>query len=281
MKKSILAPLMFLMATAQAQTVTQSQIRHVATSLNHLTVFEYGESVTNVAIGDPDSFRIERQGDKVMVMPLRQGVSTNFFVWTPTRELTYELDPAGDVSKMDVLVRTDPSPKPRPVADAAAEPSDAEIRKIAALVLAQAMMGAENITHEPDKVAPDTVQVSLDQVYRSKDQLYIRYSVTNLSKAPYRLTAPDISAPSPTREPISLVSLRDRQISAHTLEAFSPRPGNSFSVVQSEVAQRDLAPGQKTTGVVSIRSAQGNPPQLYQLVFGFDGGKPIAVAAVL
>ena len=136
---------------AGAQTTSQSQIRHIETSLNHLTVLEFGESVTTLAIADPDSFQVERHDDKVFVKPLREGVSTNLFVWTASRELSYELDPAGQLAQMDVLVRTEPVPNPHTSAQASAEPSDAEIRKIASLVLTQAMMGIEDIVHEGGK----------------------------------------------------------------------------------------------------------------------------------
>src|SRR6185437_11124520 len=109
-------PILFLAlgaAAAGAQTTSQSQIRHVETSLNHLTVLEFGEPVTTLAIADPDSFQVERHDDKVFVKPLKDGVSTNLFVWTPSRELSYELDPAGQLAAMDVLVRTAPTPNAR------------------------------------------------------------------------------------------------------------------------------------------------------------------------
>jgi hypothetical protein len=61
-------------AAAGAQTTSQSQIRHIETSLNHLTVLEFGESVSTLAIADPDSFQVERHDDKVFVKPLREGV---------------------------------------------------------------------------------------------------------------------------------------------------------------------------------------------------------------
>ena len=54
-------------AAAGAQTTSQSQIRHIETSLNHLTVLEFGEAVTTLAIADPDSFQVERHDDKVFV----------------------------------------------------------------------------------------------------------------------------------------------------------------------------------------------------------------------
>ncbi len=147
---------------AGAQTTSQRQIRHIETSLNHLTVLEFGEPVTTLAIADPDSFQVERHDDKVFVKPLKDGVSTNLFIWTASREFSYELDPAGQLAAMDVLVRAAPVPNPHATANvAAAEPSDAEIRKIASLVLAQAMMGDEDIAHDPDEANERTASRSI------------------------------------------------------------------------------------------------------------------------
>jgi hypothetical protein len=268
-------------AAAAAQTTSQSQIRHIETSLNHLTVLEFGEPVTTLAIADPDSFQVERHDDKVFVKPLREGVSTNLFVWTVSRELSYELDPAGQLQAMDVLVRTEPASNPHTTAQAEAEPSDAEIRKIAALVLTQAMMGVEDIAHDSDKHTADRVQVSLDQVYRTKDRIYIRYSVANETKAPFRVTTPDVCAPLPTEQPISLLSLRDHQITSQTFEAFKVRQVSGLQVIEAESARRDLGPGEKTTGVLSIGNPTGNPPQIYQLTFGADQNGPLKIETVL
>jgi len=273
--------LMFPVAVAGAQTTSQSQIRHIETSLNHLTVLEFAESVTTLAIADPDSFQIERHDDKVFVKPLREGVSTNLFVWTASRELSYELDPAGQLSAMDVLVRTVPPPNPHTSAQAAAEPSDAEIRKIASLVLTQAMMGVEDIAHDADKHPADRVEVTLDQVFRAKDRIYIRYSVANQTKAPFRVTTPDVSAPLPTEQPVSLVSLRDHQITSRTFAAFKVKQGSNLPVMQAESVTRDLAPGEKTTGVISIGSSPATEPQIYQLSFGADQNGSLQVEAVL
>jgi hypothetical protein len=268
-------------AVAAAQTTSQSQIRHIETSLNHLTVLEFGEPVRTLAIADPDSFQVERHDDKVFVKPLREGVSTNLFVWTASRELSYELDPAGQLRAMDVLVRTEPASNPHTTAQAEAEPSDAEIRKIAALVLTQAMMGVEDIAHDSDKHTADRVQVSIDQVYRTKDRIYIRYSVANQTKAPFRVTTPDVSAQLPTEQPISLLSLRDHQITSQTFEAFKARQVSGLQVIEAESARRDLGPGEKTTGVLTIGSSTSNPPQIFQLSFGADQNGPLMVEAVL
>jgi Conjugal transfer protein len=281
MKMLITIPVALAVAVAGAQTTNQNQVRHVETALNHLTVLEFGEPVSTIAVADTESFRVEHHDDKVFIEPLREGVATNLFIWTESRQLTYELDPAGQLATMDVLIRTEPVPKSRSVVAASAEPSDVEIHKIASLVLAQAMMGVQDIARDGHRPVPDQVQVDLEQVYRAKDQLYIRYSITNQTKEPFRLTTPDVSAPLPTQLPIALLSLRNHQLSTQTFDAFKTKPGSSFTVVQTESMARDLAPGQKTTGVLSIGSSQGNPPQLFQFNFGSDQGKPLTVEAVL
>jgi len=281
MKTLMTIPLVLAVAAAGGQTINQSQIRHIETSLNHLTVLEFGEPVTTLAVADPDSFRVEHHDDKVFVMPLREKVSTDLFVWTASRQLSYELDPAGELATMDVLIRNEPPPDPHAKMRESAETSDVEIRKIAALVLAQTMMGAQVIAHDPVKLATGRVQIDIEQVYHSKDQIYIRYSVTNQTQTPFRLTTPDVSAPLPTQQPISLISLRNRQLSPQTFGAFKSKPGSSLVVVQAESVVHDLAPGQTTTAVVSIGSSQDNPPQLYQLNFGINQGRPLTVEAVL
>ncbi len=281
MKVLGIVSLALAVAAAGAQPTSQSQIRHIETSLNHLTVLEFGEPVTTLAIADPASFQVERHDDKVFVKPIKDGVSTNLFVWTSSRELSYELDPAGQLTAMDVLVRTAPAPNSRTTAEAATEPSDTEIRKIASLGLTQAMMGVEDIAHDPAKRTTDRVEVSLEQVYRAKDKLYIRYSVTNLSKSPFRVTTPDIDSPLPTAQPVSLLSLKDHQISSQTFASFKAKPGTDLPVLQGESMTQDLAPGEKTTGVISIGHGFGNAPQIFQLRFGADQGGPLVVQAVL
>ena len=267
-------------AAAGAQTTSQSQIRHIETSMNHLTVLEFGEPVTTLAIADPDSFQIERHGDKVFVKPLREGVSTNLFVWTASRELSYELDPAGQLAQMDVLVRTEPVHNPHTDTQASVDPSDAEIRKIASLVLAQAMLGVEDIVHDAEKPATGRVEVNLEQVYRAKDRIYIRYSVVNQTRAPFRVTTPDVYAPVPTEQPISLLSLRNHQITSRTFTAFKVNQVTGIDVMQAESGTRDLAPREKTTGVISIGVSTGNP-QIYHLTFGADQRGPLQIEAVL
>ena len=278
--KSLLSISLAFAAVAGAQTTSQNQIRHVQTSLNHLTVLEFGEPVTTLAVADPDSFKVERHDDKVFVMPLREKVATNLFVWTASRQLSYELDAAGQLTTMDVLIRTEPPAGAHLLAGTPVGSTGAEIRKIAAQVSTQTMMGVQDVVRDPTKAAAGHVQVELEQVYRTTDQLYIRYTVSNGTNAPFRLTTPDVSNPLATDQPVSLLSLRNHQLSAQTFGAFKAKPGSSLTIVQAETATTNLAPGQRTTGIVSVRSAEGNPPQFFQFSFGTVQGQPITAEAV-
>ena len=280
--KSLLTMILAISAAvAGAQTTGQGQIRHVETSTNHLTVLEFGEPVTTLAVGDGDSFQIERHEDKVFIKPLQQGVSTNLFVWTASRELSYELDPSGSLSSMDVLIRTDPAPNPRTDAHSDEELSEQKIHAIAAQVLTQTLAGAEDVVPESTKVEQNRVQVALEQVYRAGDQIYIRYSITNRTEAPYRATVPAVYAQAPGKNAVSLVSLRNHQLGPKTYASFKTHRGVALDVAQPESTPRDLAPGEKATGVIGIKGIDGNQPRLYQLNFGIDQNRPVTAEAVL
>jgi Conjugal transfer protein len=280
--KSLLTMILAISAAvAGAQTTGQGQIRHVETSMNHLTVLEFGEPVTTLAVGDGDSFQIERHEDKVFIKPLQQGVSTNLFVWTASRELSYELDPSGSLSSMDVLIRTDPAPNPRTDAHSDEELSEQEIHKIATLVLTQTLAGAEDVVQESSKAESNRVQVALEQVYRAGDQIYIRYSLTNRTEAPYRVTTPVVYAQTPGKNAVSLVSLRSHQLGRKTYASFKTHRGVALDVAQPESTPRDLAPDEKVTGVIGIKCTDGNQPRLYQLNFGIDQNRSVTAEAVL
>ena len=261
-------------ATAEAQTTGQGQIRHVETSINHLTVLEFGEPVTTLAIGDADSFQIERHEDKVFIKPLQPGVATNLFVRTASRELSYELDPSGSLASMDVSIHTDPTPNPRTNAQSNAELSEEKIHKIATLVLTQTLAGAEDIVQDSTKAERNRVQVSIEQIYRSGDQIYLRYSITNRTEAPFRVTTPAVYAQMPSQNTVSLASLCNHQLKSKTYASLKARRGVALDIALAESTPRDLAPGEKATGVIAIKGTDGNQSRLYQLNFGIINSGP-------
>jgi hypothetical protein len=279
MKYFLLAASTLCTLSAVAQTTNFNQIQHIQTALNHITVIDVGEPVVDIAIADRDSFQVERHDNKVFLMPLREGTATNLFIWTANRQLDYEIDPAGDLEKMNVLIRN----LPQPIAPMATStiPSDQQIQKITSMVLTEALIDTEPVSHDEKTSPADQVHVELTEVFRSKNQIYIRYTVSNPTKSPFRITPPDVYQPSPTQVPISLLSLKNHQLSAQTFAAFKAKQGASLSIVGAQSQVRDLDPGQKTTGVLTIRGSETNPPQLYQFEFGTSQSKPITVVAVL
>ena len=82
----------------ESETPSREHVVRVQTAMNHLTVIEVGEPVTTVAVGSPQSFKVERRDNKVFVQPLVESVSTNLFIWTSSTRLNYELVPCNQRS---------------------------------------------------------------------------------------------------------------------------------------------------------------------------------------
>jgi hypothetical protein len=251
--------------SAKAQNINFPDIPHIHTALNHLTVIDLGEPIQLVATADHDSFQIERAGDKVLLQPLKDGASTNLIVWTASRQVSYELDAPGNVAKMNVLVKNLPQPAP----SLSTARADIEREQIAAAAIKEAMLGAKEVTPEqPAKVSSASVRVSILRVLRTGDGTYLQYEIVNHSVAPFRVTTPSVAHLQPTQTPVSLLALRDRQLSVQTLSAFKAKPDGSMGAISGESQQADVAPGGTTTGYVVVHTFTGSAPEIYQLDFG-------------
>src|SRR3974390_1353170 len=97
----------------ERESSDRSQIIHLKTALNHLTVIELREPVTQVATGS-QSFKVEWRENKVFGQPSEGDTSTNLFIWTASERLNYELEPAGDVAGMDFAIDQIPLAQPKP-----------------------------------------------------------------------------------------------------------------------------------------------------------------------
>jgi hypothetical protein len=266
-----LACLFSLSAYAQQQPVTQ-----VHTAFNHLTVIEVGEPITMAAAGS-DAFEIERHANRVFVKPTRAGVSTNLFVWTEHGRSVYELQPAADVSKMDVLIGAAQTPSVSATAD---KLSDDDVSKVAEKVFSQTLLNAERINAVGLKTQKNRVNVKLEEVVRGKDEIYVRYQVTNLSAAPYRIVAPEASVLTTNESaPLSLPAVNSQLGTAYIDRLPTPNR-QPIEVLHSEVGEEDVAPGKTSAGVLAIKT-KDSTPTLYQFVFGSDKVSPVMAQAVL
>lgn len=256
---------------AQQQPVTK-----IHTALNHLTVIELSESVTMAAAGS-DAFEIKRHGNRVFIEPLRADVDTNLFLWTADEEKVYELESAGEVNAMDVLV----APKPQPKSSlSASELHDSEIQKTADMVMTKALLQTQQVSQSDTKRAHNGVNIRIEAVASAKDALYIRYTVINNGKTPYRVSDLEVEQLRPAQPPFAVRSYLNAQLSEKTLQKMGSYQSTGVTVVHGEIAQRDVAPGSAVTGVVAIRVSSSDP-QLYRLIFGRDGERSITAAAVL
>ncbi|MDE3103860.1 MAG: TrbG/VirB9 family P-type conjugative transfer protein [Acidobacteriota bacterium] len=278
MNRFLLAGMALFAFSAKAQNINFSDVQHIHTSLNHLTVIDLGEPIQFIAAADPDSFQIERVGDKVLLQPLKEGASTNLILWTASRQVSYELDAPGDTARMNVLVRSLPTS-----VHAGTETSSAKERQeIAATATTQAMLGAQDIVaDQPSKSPSNTVAVSLVRILHTSEGTYLQYQVVNHSTTPFRVTTPAVTQLTPTQTSVSLVALRNHQLSSQTLGSFKAKSNGASVVLAGQMQQSDVQPGTSTSGFVLIRAVNGSTPEIFHLDFGSTTSGPIVLAVVI
>jgi hypothetical protein len=250
----------------------RGEVVHVATSLDHLTVLEFGEPVTMAAAGSP-AFQIERHEDKVFIKPLKPSAATDLFVWTASRRFTYELEPPGEVKDMNFAV-DNPAPAPKPVKE-----SHAQMDEIADMMLTRAFLGIERINNTYIKDTKGRMTVRIDHVFRSQSTLYIQYSIHNLTDRPYRIVALGVSELTALRPSMSVDSLTHTQLNQQALRKLGELKQRSVTVAHAEAQQADLQPGQESQGIVAIRE-QVRTPTVLQLTFGPEGKHPVEAVLV-
>jgi len=250
-----------LIAAAASQDNKSNTVR-VATALNHLTVLEFQEPVTLVAAGGSD-FQIERQENKVFIKPLKSDVSTNLFVWTASRRFSYELEPPGEVKNMNFAIDN---------AVTAAKPAvdpQAQVDQLADMMLTRAFLGSEPIDSARVPVTKNRVTLRVEQVFRTKNSLYVHYSIENGTKNTYQVKAPNAYQLKVSRPAVSLPGLRGRQLDEQTVRKLRDTKEFALPIGHAEANPEVLSPGESANGIVAIRKDLDSPA-VVQLVF--DGG---------
>lgn len=249
-----------------------SEVIHVATALDHLTVLEFGEPVIMAAAGSP-AFQIERHEDKVFIKPLKAGVSTDLFVWTASRRFAYELEPPGEVKNMNFAVDSHiPTIKPAP-------DSKEQINDIADMMFTRAFLGAERVDSASIKDAKDRITVRIEHVFQSRNTLYIHYSIRNQSARPYRVTTPVVAAALAPQATISVMSFHHVQLDNTVLRKLGQLRERPLTLARAESQKEDIQEGEETQGVVAIRE-QFAGPTIFQLTFGPVGSHKVQATMV-
>lgn len=252
-------------SSQQSGTANPNTVVHVSTALNHLTVLEFHEPVTMAAAGSSD-FQIERESNKVFIKPVKSGASTDLFVWTASRRFSYELEIAQEVRDMNFAIDS-AQPVPLPTKLAAGSDTD----QGADVVLTRALFGAEEIKERNPQKVKGHVSVRVEQVFRTRSTVYVRYTIENHSPLFYRVSAPQAYQLTLDNSPIALTSLVRTQLDRTALEELGETQEIALPVAKAEAEAEDLHPGETTQGVVPIRQDLKSPA-IVRLVFG-DGVK--------
>ena len=270
----------------ETATPSREHVVQVQTAMNHLTVIEVGEPVTTVAVGSPQSFKVERRENKVFIQPLVENVSTNLFIWTASTRLSYELVPAiGDAGQMDFAIdyRQQQAQvqvtQPKPSEPAAAVPA----------VPGEMLLNSTPVRLAGVAVAPKaSLGVLIRDVYRRQDEVFIRYSIENRSSHTFRTGQPSAVSLSGLRFDQSLWAFQNSQLGvkvASRLKADdAPIP---VKITHSEPGIAEVAPGEARLGVLAVELPRSKPdakaaqPTVLQIVFPVDHSGNLTATLVL
>ncbi len=285
MKIRMALALLAACGVVRAQTITHQRINpntvtRVATALNHISLIEMPEPITNAAIGSED-FRIEWHGNTVALKPLRQGQSTNLFIWTEHGQSSYEiLAPAEVATAAFVIDQTENRSLAPKQAEAQIRVDETEIQKAADALIAQTMLQSAPVNSRGVKDAKDHVNVRISEIVRDKDALYIRYVVSNPGQHPYRLSDPAVVTFVPTSPGIVISALKGKQLSSQKLTEIGTGSMTAVPVRETRLSSRDVNPGQSVEGVLCFKQTE-DKPQIYRFVFANDLNHQVDATAVL
>lgn len=231
------------------------------------------EPVTQAAAGS-SAFSIEWRGDKVLIKPMKSGVSTDLFVWTQSQRFTYELDPPGDVKNMNFVV-DNPAQVPKPIRDTTAE----QMNAVADMALSNVFLGCDKIAHSDVRKEKKGVLIRIENVYQSSNSLYIGYTIANGTDKHYRVTMPTVRELKPETSGISFVNLRRVQLDPRAIEKLGRTTPVFLAVASATVRQEDLQPGEETRGVIVLRQ-QFSAPIVLEVAFANAGDRRVSSAFV-
>jgi hypothetical protein len=265
MKKTLLALVVIALA-ATGQTINteksdRSKVIRVQTLVNHLSIIELAEPVTEVAAGS-SSYKVEWRGNKVFVQPLEPEATTNLFIWTASGRLNYELVAVSAAADAEFAIDQEPGkaatpPPPPPTVD----PIAAQQAK-----LASRMLFASIPVRLSGELQRGRVQVLIKDMYQSENKLYVRYAIQNDGRTAYQPSTPDVFTLRSPHAPSSLIALKGSQLAGIKVTANGELP---TKVVDSEVHASIVPPGSTTYGLVSFEAPKSSGP-LSPSVIRFD-----------
>ena len=264
-----------------SQTPARDRVVRVQTALNHLTVIEVAEPVTTVAVGSPQAFKVERRENKVFIQPLQENVATNLFIWTATTRLNYELVAAiSDAGQMDFAIDYQ-----QPKREAELQPAPLPPKPQSALPTDMLLHGTPVKLVGFARSKQPHVDITIRDIYRTENQLFIRYAIENRSKSPYQPSTPHVVSLRSPQCDRSLTTLANSQLGDEYLPHLRSDGTVAMSIVHAETPIANILPGSSGVGVVAVQLPKADDPRpvgtptVLRMVFPGDG--PHAVIATL
>jgi hypothetical protein len=246
----------------ETENTDRKQIIHLRTALDHLTVIELDEPVLQVASGSP-SFKVEWRENKVFIQPTEADTRTNLFIWTAGQRLNYELEPAGAVTDMDFAVDQTPL-HPNPTVSLSTQPQPVQP------TISDLLLEAQPVRTQPKQNGSKPVEVWISDLYEKEGHLLVRYTVFNRGTETYSVNAPQVFQLDGVRAKQSLYSLTNSQLSDKQASKLKINRRVPVKVLEQDVQLEKVAPGEQTTGLVSLEMASSSEPTV--LSFQFPAG---------
>jgi hypothetical protein len=286
--RPLIFPVIFVTLTVcptQAQVVQKSktengQIIQVRTALNHLTLIEIDEPVTEAAAGSP-AFRIERRGNKVFIQPLEEGAATNLFIWTTSnKRFNYALVAPGPITELHFAIDQASDPAAKTAAVSKPLPTPLDIGHI----VTKTLLDSVPVRYLSQKRSRDRVDILLSDLLKlDLGRVYIRYSVQNNTSRPYKLKMPDVVAMKSPQTVVPLVRLLNTQLSRKETKRIRQSGTLPVEVFYSENNAEEIGAGKSTTGVIGIASPVSplKGATILQFNFNPDHKQPVSATLVL
>jgi|GEM_PF-333487 len=250
-------------------------ITRVETAKDHLTVIELGEPVTMVAVGNQSAFLVERRGNKVFVKPTEEGAQTNLFIWTGTGRYAYELIPAKTVAEMHFAIDQE---SPIAMASVPAAAPEMPLPPLPPAMLTQ----ATPVSLFGERETRGRVEVSVRDLYRKDNRIYLRYALINRSGIPYQTSPPTAWQLIGVRATHSLIGLGANQLGERICRTLKVDSAAQLNVVNADQASRVEAGGDGMGWLVvdAPRGTESNVAVL-RLRFAADAKGDVAAVVIL
>jgi len=253
----------------ERETGDRTQIIHLKTAMNHLTVIELHEPVIQVATGS-QSFKVEWRENKVFVQPTESDASTNLFIWTASERLNYELEPAGDVATMDFAVDQMPLAQPKPASvTPPPQPSPTEI-----------LLAGKPVRLESSRPTRKPVEVTIRDLYEGDGRVLVRYAVRNRGNHVYDMSTPQVYELTGVHYSQSLYTLVDAQLGDQEAARVTAKRQTPVPVLEGHIQTEHLAPGGESLGVVALHLPSSTEPTILRFQFANDDKQQIAALLV-